>query len=54
MERVSATPYARELSVCDQVKQDGNFFTDILVPLLVVGTFLAGVVYTVLKLIRVL
>ena len=52
MERISATPYARGLTVCAQVKQDGNFFTDILIPILVVVGFLAGVVYAVGKLIR--
>jgi hypothetical protein len=38
--------------VCAQVKQDGNFLTDILIPILLVLLYLAGVVYTVLKSVR--
>jgi hypothetical protein len=36
--------------VCAQVNQDRNFLTDILIPILVVLGFLAGVVYAVVKL----
>ena len=32
-----------------QPKPDGNFLTDILMPFLVAGMFLAGLVYSVLK-----
>ena len=38
--------------MCAQVNQDRNFLTDILIPILVVVGFLAGVVYAVVKLIR--
>ena len=38
--------------MCAQVKQDGSFLTDILMPIVVVVVFLAGVVYAVVKLIR--
>jgi hypothetical protein len=37
-----------------QRKEDANFFSDILLPFLGVGLFLAGVVYVVLKLVRVM
>jgi hypothetical protein len=38
--------------MCAQGEQDGDVFTDILISLLVVGTFLVGVVYVVVKLLR--
>jgi len=38
--------------MCAQGEHDGNLLTDILIPILVVVVFLAGVVYVVVKLLR--
>ena len=40
--------------MCAQFKQDGSFLTNILIPILVIVGYLAGAVYAVVKLVRVM